>query len=410
MKKLTALLLSVLLLLPAMTMGISAGTATAHPDDKMILHYDFEGEGKTEAYTNKANNGATTGTGLLNDDNTEAPLTVENGALLSAPGNRRAKVSKSYMGGYVSGSVEFTLFMRLKMDSSVAAAGSAWIPYPLINMKTNAAPTIVANFTDNKAGSGDFFQVYINNIQHRFFGITFEDLQADFVNAAIVVYKDDAGNMYAKMYASKGAPTEAGQWTALTENQQKGAAFGTSIPAPAIDMFFFDKGLSGVILDDFRIYNDDLTVDELQSIFAVKEEPASELVKNFGTQNKLEDLNNDGTNDAFSVRFVGGIDSLNYDAVGIELIPTIGGKTASEAITETSQVVYESIIENGASVSADLKGSAYFMAFTIPDISLELGEGEYISFKYRFFAVNGETTLYSEYITVAYTADGIPVN
>ena len=407
MKKLTALILSLLMLIPMLSLGISATSI----DDKLVAHYDFEGSTREEACTNKANGGTTTGTGKINDANASAQVTVENGLLLSAPGGRAAKISKDFIGAYVSGSVEFTAVIRLKMDSSVAAAGSAWIQYPLINMKTNAAPTIVANFTDNKSGSGDFFQVYINNVQHRFFGITFEELQADFVNAAIVVYKDASGNLYAKMYASKGTPTEADQWIVLNETIQKGASLGTAIPSPGIDMFFFDKGLSGVILDDFRMYSDDLTVDELQSIFAVKEEPVSELVKNFGAQNKFDDLNNDGTNDAFSVRFVGGIDSENYDSVGIEIITTVGEKTAQTPHTETSQTVYTSVIENGETVLATTKGSAYFIAFIIPDIplDLELGDGEYISFKYRFFAENGNTTLYSEYITVTYTADGVPV-
>ncbi len=403
--------------------SISAKSFGYSLDDACVLHYDFEGSTVAEAYTNRANNGTTAETGALQDGTLN--MVLDKGTIASTENptnyNQSPYISKDYIGKYIGGDVEFTIFTRLKLDDSLSAnpEESGFKTYSFLNMKRNADPTINANFVDNGTKSSDFFQVYINNEQHRFFGITFEDLQADFVNVAIIVYKGAEG-LYAKMYASKGIPAANDQWTELTENQQKGASFGTSVVAPGMNMFIVTPGdaLGGIIMDDFRFYSVPLTTGDLQTIinedFKVEEEPIvpSPNVNNFGAQMKYEDLNGDKTNDAFSVRFVGGIDSLDYDHVGIEITLTVGDDTADAPVKQTSHTVYGNIWADGVSLKPENKGCKYFMAFIIPDVplDLELADGEHIVFKYRFFAVNDAETLYSEYGTTAYNADGTLVS
>ena len=133
-------------------------------------------------------------------------------------------------------------------------------------------------------------------------------------------------------------------------------------------------------------------------------------IKTVGAQSKYDDTNGDGVSDVFSVRFVGGIDILDYDEVGIEILPAVGANTADSPIVRSANTVYTSIMEEGNPVTAQEKGCRYFLAFIVDGIPLDAENTATITFAYRFYAKSGNTTYYSETATVMYGFDGVSVN
>lgn len=397
MKKLIALLLCLALLIPMWMIGVSASGI----DDNLVLHYDFEGADKTEAYYNKADNdGTTVETGALTASTAEVTWDGNAGTIedTDAGSKNGPYANKDFLTPYVSGSsVEFSIFMRLKFNTGVAAATSAWIQYKVFNMHANAGKTICISFYDNKSGATDFFMVLINGVEYRFSGITFEDLQATYVNATVVVYKDGE-NYYVKMYASKGQPSGIEEWTQLTCTKNNGTSFGTSIPTPSMNGFLLAAATpAGILMDDFRIYNKALSLAEIHSIMETGSF-APDIVLNIGVQRS------DIADNRYNVRFVGGINSFDYDEVGIEITATHGETTAATPTERTATTVYSSIMAGGDEVTASSQHCKYFTAFVVTGIPSNGTEA--ISFEYRFFAVKDGVKYYSESGVVSFNADG----
>ena len=269
MKKLTALLLSLLMLIPMLSICISAETTSL--DDSLVVHYDFKGNDKNEAYKNKANGGTTQATGKLSDAQREMTWDSENGTLAYlgiATDGSAPYISKDYLSTYIGGEKEFTIFTRFKFDESVSAnsAETGFVQYQLLNMNKTSNQTIFVNFTDNGTSSYDFFAVTVNGKEHRFSGITLEEVKANFVNAAIVISKK-ADGMYVKMYASMAGLGAECQWIELTERRQSGASLGAAIPDPGMHMYLIAQNRkAGVVMDDFRIYSKSVSTSELATI------------------------------------------------------------------------------------------------------------------------------------------------
>ena len=175
MKKLTALLLCLAVLIPMWTIGISASGI----DDNLVLHYDFEGESKAEAYYNMANNGTTAQTGALIAEtfSTELEWDDKAGTLayygVDASGNSPV-APRAYIGSYISGDEEFTVFTRFRIAPTVSAATTSSIRYRFLNAYQNAAKNIQANFIDGASteNENDYFQIIVNNQTYQFTGIT----------------------------------------------------------------------------------------------------------------------------------------------------------------------------------------------------------------------------------------------
>ena len=96
MKKITALLLSLFMLVPMMTMGISATTevASSTVEDALVLHHDFSQASQVngvQRFRNLANNsGSTTAGGLLRADTADVIWDEEEGTLRYKPGGTAA--------------------------------------------------------------------------------------------------------------------------------------------------------------------------------------------------------------------------------------------------------------------------------------------------------------------------------
>jgi hypothetical protein len=111
--------------------------------------------------------------------------------------------------------------------------------------------------------------------------------------------------------------------------------------------------------------------------------------------------------DTYDVRFVGGINTLDYDEVGIEITTTIGDRTATTPVVETTKSVYSSIMADGNTVTADDRYCEHFIVFTVAGIPLN--QEIAVEFEYRFFAVKDGVKYYSEYSVAAFNTDGTPV-
>ena len=124
-----------------------------------------------------------------------------------------------------------------------------------------------------------------------------------------------------------------------------------------------------------------------------------------GVQNTA--VNTDTTDDipdnTYSVRFVGVIDSLDYEEVGFEISTAANG----EITGGRCEKLYTSVVGDGDDYTASELGGNYIFAYAIKDIPTSVGTVTFTVKPYYVVKVNEvPTTYYGTAYTVTYNAEG----
>ena len=308
MKKLTAILMVMLMLVSVMTIGISADGAT-NPADKLVLHYDFEGANVDEAYINKAYDGFDVSASKTGDlaplaGATQADIVwdKENGTITNNSIGGDTKISgpvvdRDFARPYMTRKVEYTFAIRAKLATTVVEnTGEADVKYQFVDFNNSAACMLRIWFVDKPGEEADYIRVAIANstevkaeLELRA-EVTFEKLQQEWMNIVFVV-SDDGTNLIGNLYTSFGTPANASDWTS-----SQPLTIGTEIARGTSYMFLLANSVTvgGGMLDDVQLYSDSLTLDEIhQSVFAAMADKPEEPGNNLGTpdNNEPEDDN-----------------------------------------------------------------------------------------------------------------------
>ena len=139
-------------------------------------------------------------------------------------------------------------------------------------------------------------------------------------------------------------------------------------------------GILGFDFDDFRIYNQSLTQEEVERI-QIEKTPA-----NVCTQERVRD-------GVFDVRFCAVIDSLDYSEVGFEIVAVDADGTELNRFRHASSQVYESVLALGEPVTAQELGGKYLIAYAILDIPDDLGT---VVFQITPYAVRNGITYFGD--------------
>ncbi len=305
MKKITALILTLLMLVSVMSFGTSAATAAPSLTDKLVLHYDFEGETKEEAGRNKAYDGyeiLATKTGDLTPWAGNNPLEVtwdlQEGtiAYLGEGGEFGPFADREYTRPFMTRQVEYSFFTRVKLDAAREEnIGVEDVKYQFVDMNNSSACMLRVMFVDAPGEAGDYIKVATANSQEvkkeldTRVDVTFEKMKEDWVNIAYVVSMQ-GGDLVGTLYVSFGTPKSASDWTTAEQT----ITIGSEIARGTSQMILLSNGQAGgVIMDDLRLYNDNLEIEALHDdIFAVKAQTCAYTVgKEFISFVQLNDEN-----------------------------------------------------------------------------------------------------------------------
>ncbi len=384
-------------------------------NDHLAIHYDFNGENYLENKAigaTKGNLTVTTSANLLHDSDIGTVTNNGQAGLYC----KKADVSELIAGGQYDAStntagkaVEYTLFARFRLNDAVAGT-----EYRVVDTRTFGTSTcrpLNITYKDGKILCGVGTAMGHNTASAQKTIRTAKlDIETRFANVAVVVYNsaEEGATHSLKMaiYYCTGIPTLPSDWQAVHDVDIMNASSQQSSTVSPINqnLCLLDMGtaIDGVEMDDFRIYDIAMSEAQVQDIMSYGSF-APDIV-NIGVQEALKDTNEDLENDAYSVRFVGGINSRNYDEVGIEIVTTVGATTDTQALVKTATTVYTGVMADGNQVSAADRYCTYFIAFIVDGIPLGLGET--VSFEYRFFTVKDGVKAYSETATVSYDANG----
>lgn len=384
---------------------IPSGSFSETMDDYLRIHYDFEGD---DYLKNKADKGIAD----LKERTSGTP--VSHDAITGTVSNTEAQMglwcAKEDVSSIVTG--EYTLFLRAKLDGVAATTSTtATTYYSLIEMRNMSPDTASRNFAllyaDAKVGGNDAVQMqtavssapntgkWINSSK-----LDIDEINSRYVNIALVMTNTgtaDFPDFTAEMYISGGN-------NGLTH--VKTVSLGGALAEPTRNMYLLsatDSNPTGIVLDDVRFYNTALTSDQINTILSAG--TLAHDIYSRGTQTKYEDTNDDSVNDSFAVRFVGAINTLEYDEVGIEIIPSVGSQKGSLK-SKTSRTAYTSIIADSEVINASDSYCSHFIVFTVTGIPLDFASETDIAFEYRFFAVKDGKICYSGIETVTFNADG----
>lgn len=382
--------------------------------DYLAIHYDFDGENYLE---NKASNSAKGDLSVSANDVIEHDPSIGT-VTKTDSGKGGLYLSKNEVADLIAGglydadinvagkAVEYTLFSRFRLDDMVKD-----VEYRIIDTRSFGSATCrPLNVTYKNgtlmvgvgAASGQNTSGSQKNIK-----IAEMDMETRFVNLAVVVYnaanEGETPKMKLAIYYSQGNPSGASDWTKAFDDIVKDASGANASTVSPINQNLYlldmNNGGFGVEMDDFRVYTKALSSDEVYKI--MEEGSFAPDIVNVGHQQLMGD-------DFYNVRFLGGINSLDYDEVGFEIITMIGSEAADTPLVVTSSAVYGSMMADGEEVAASAYFCEYFIAFTVTEIPKELSDG--VTFCYRFFGVRDGVKYYSEYGTAAYNADGTLAN
>lgn len=384
---------------------IPSGSFSESMDDYLRIHYDFEGD-------NYLKNKADKGVADLKERTAATPVSHDpvTGTVSNTDAGMGLWCAKEDVSSIVTD--EYTLFLRAKLDNVEATTSTTTATYySLIEMRTLSGDTASRNFAllyaDSKVGANDAVQamtatssapntgIWINSAK-----LEVDEINSRYVNIALVMTNTgsvDSPDFTAKMYISRGD----GELTLV-----RTVKLGGALAEPTRNMYLLsatNSNPTGIVLDDVRFYNAALTSEQINSILT--EGTVAHDIYVVGTQTKYEDTDADAENDAFAVRFIGAVNTLGYDEVGIEITPTVGTQTGS-LTSKTSKTVYTSVMAQGETINASDKYCSHFIIFTVSGIPLGLDSETDIAFEYRFFAVKDGETYYSDLKTVTFNADG----
>ena len=261
--------------------SIGAADATADPlDQNLIIHYDFEGADVFEAITDKAPAGA------VSDDLTSVAGVVNFAGLEMDTVNGTAKNKASGEGFQAIASADTqavsessTWFVRVKLDTS---DGSVFY-FAHMNSRKRRPGTIMYQMTDATTGRrfGTSLLKAVGGSDNFYFDYAYDFTAKPYVNVAVVVTKEADGTFTFDYYQSEGLAKTADEWNHLGQRTGKYVATPEETELLYI-MTNNDKGgAAGITMDDFRLYNKALTLDEIATIIPngsfdgqLKEKPA----------------------------------------------------------------------------------------------------------------------------------------
>lgn len=413
MKKAFAFLLVAAIMIPLLSFATAATESADSMNSHMVLHYSFNGE---NPLTNTGTLGSAGDLQYKNESNithTASKGIVENTAANGGLYCPQSVVADICAGGVYNadtnpkgnGGAAFTMFLRFKLNSNLAVnTTNSQVNYSILEMRSFVRPAgnpavttrpLSILYCDKPTGTQDCINLSMANIanptnasQNPNINLNFEDITSRYVNLALVV--KDVGTaethdyrLYA--YLAHGSGSDA-VWAMVVNNR----IIGTGLAALNTNMWLMSDGSgdpAGIIYDDFRLYDTAYEMDDLTTIMQ-SGNFGRDAIACKGVQSRVD-------GDKYAIRFLGSVDALDYDTVGMEITATVGGKT-SELVKAVATTVYSSVLADGAPVTADSNLCSYFSAFIVGDIPI----GTAVTFRVRPYTVKGETILYSASTTV----------
>lgn len=264
------LILAVILCLIFGSMAVYGAENTPSLDGNLVLHYDFQGEDILGALKDKAPSGAKADdlrphagpfnfTGLTIDYENGTVKNTTNAAGLYCEVSDDTKVTSSG---------NATWFTRFKLQDEAPANQYFFIiemrtfgsasnrPFGLQYNKTDKRILAAISKADAPGSANNLNSNYEYNYE-----------SAPWLNVAVVLSTVD--NMYkATVYISTDLPKTTGEWTKLNEFDI-GAGVAPVLEANKLQLLSnASAGCSaGITLDDLRLYNKALTLDEINAFF-----------------------------------------------------------------------------------------------------------------------------------------------
>lgn len=418
--------LTVLALLP-----VSAADAGQDLAGHLVVHYDFEGDTVEEALSDKATGGRvsdalhaytpdnknTDPTGqtvsptLIDSDAFRASFDVDTergtvrnlqaGAALEAVSSEDIRSLYSRDADNNVGAA--TWFIRFRLDD-VSQGGEARLVDMRVNNKSGCMFSVLVS-TDGKlctnaAKTASSRETYFYTTDEK--GLV---QNGEYVNFMLVMETGTGTSGYTTdmkytPYVSYGIPTCAEDWIPLQGTDYVSFRTDRLSTAPLSLLDRYDGAGSNNVtltLDDVRLYNKGLTVEEMSSVFT---QGSFDTVHLVGSQTKRNEQ--DGF---YDLRFVAVADALDASRVGFEVTAAYrqdGETVEAEPCSFDTDVVYSSIRAGGETIMASDLGGTYVMALVIGHIPSHYQE---VSFEVRPYLLYGETRIYGQTQTVRYRAE-----
>ncbi len=251
--------------------SVSAEDTTDSLDANLVIHHDFEGADILEAIKDKATAGTVEDNmapiaGAINF----AGLTVDNvnGTLTQTSSNAGVMCAPSDDTNVVTGAS--TWFVRAKLQNldsnqyffivEMRTFGSASIRPFAIQYDKNTKELCVCISEESTPNKAQNFR----------FAYDYDYSSGKYINMAVVVDQaevEESTVYQATLYVSSDLAQTSDEWTKLGT---KTIGAGIAVPSEANKLYFASNGsagcANGVTIDDVRLYNKALTLDEIATI------------------------------------------------------------------------------------------------------------------------------------------------
>ena len=363
MKKILAIILTVFTVANLFCFCVPASAGTTDINDNLVVHYDFEGATQAEALKDKAPAGATKDdlSVALANGTTPSASTVtfdlENGTVKR--GDIRAQLTATASEDILALTDKATVFLRFKLPTLDQN-------YPLLELKNTTDSTTQARFqTGGNASEMSFIGGYRTQTGYTGYTVSTTPMRVteNYINLAVTIdvkNTDNGDGTYTGKLSYYGSVGDINGNTTWYDT-----VLGTKTPvnnadslAAAADEFAFsvlgyvsDAGKINMILDDVRIYNRVLSLDEVKSI-------RLNTLESVGVQCKID-------GDTYSARFIGAIDALDASAVGFEITAKYNDGTeevVSNMKTYTTTAVYTSIKAGTDTIDPEVEWNCKYIA------------------------------------------------
>lgn len=339
----------------------------------LVLHYDFEGQDIATALKDKANAGTAS---VVADDlvstqenNEGLSFDIINGTVKAEAVGAGLKATPSTDTAVIVNSN--TLFIRAKLEAPTTAT------YTFFTMNSTKGRPYDFSYYMNSDSTGCRFGVHTaertdisGTKSTAFLDHSYDFTASDYLNIVAVSDKQPDGTLKVTYYYSYGEPQQASEWTVKAVN----VALKNDAPLTTETLYLLTaSGLNtaaGMMLDDVRLYNKALTLDEIATIIP------NGSFDNYISGDIPVQLKGvqyaDPAGDNHHIRFVAGINDIeSYDSVGYEIIIT-NGTDAYKYVLE-SCTVYKSILAGSSSgitevITAESLNTNYIVALTLLDV------------------------------------------
>ena len=375
--------------------------------DTLITHYDFEGDTLSVQTSDKATGGksvevittteSTFTSGQATISNSIATITGSNG-MNSYFNNTSDTVKGADFRNNTTG--EYTFYFSFRVDGDNQSTGGF-----LDVMKTSGQELRVYASTCNTTAKTMNLIARITNSANTSLknGVT--------VATIPYTYEETNTDTFMHFMWSMKYDTNAQVWKHNCYFSSDGLNFIKVLEEEAADANTFFSGVTALHLgnknanrkdcieyfDDFRIYNRALSVEEIKLDIGVTG------VVCHGVQTSLIQ------DDTYSVRFVGSIDSLEYDQVGFQVTVQDGKRSWNVP----ASCVYDSLLANEddgvkSYQAAELRGMpGYLYALTIKNIPVKDESGADLTVTFvvtPYYIIEGSEPVNGTSYTIVYTA------